>query len=269
MLAAAYDHIHAANPQARVLLGGIMDLAPYGGAAYLDKVFATPGADAIHKFDVANVHIRGSALQAGRHVDEWREYLSRAGFYGPIWVTEHGYPSDPAYQTDRNFRGGERAQADFLATSVPLLTGAGAAKVFVTLRDALHDRYASEGVLRSDLSRKPAFYTLQTLAFRYAQGPVSAAEAVIGARPALVTHVRATVKLRARSRKLTGRVGGSRYCRVSRVRVELRAAGRWRGVRRLRVRARRFGARVKRGRYRVVSVRGRCAPARSKIVRVA
>ena len=39
----------------------------------------------------------------------------------PLWVTEHGYPGDSAYQCDPRFRGGEAAQAAYLRRSLPTL----------------------------------------------------------------------------------------------------------------------------------------------------
>jgi hypothetical protein len=65
----------------------------------------------------------------------------------PLWVTEHGYPGDSAYQCDPRFRGGEAAQAAYLRRSLPALSRAGAARVFVTLRDNLAGAWASEGLL--------------------------------------------------------------------------------------------------------------------------
>jgi hypothetical protein len=151
-----------------------MRLAARGGARYLDRVFATPGVAAAAKFDVANVHIRARAADAGHQLALWRRYLERRGFRGPIWVTEHGYPSDPRYQTDPAYAYGVEAQADYLTRSVPALLAAGAEKVFVTERDNLAGAYASEGLLggnvldppRPDAApvRKPAFYAIRALA---------------------------------------------------------------------------------------------------------
>ena len=56
MLSAAHDGIKAQVPGAQVVLGGLMRPHEPG---WLERVFATPGTDAIHKFDIANVHLRG------------------------------------------------------------------------------------------------------------------------------------------------------------------------------------------------------------------
>src|SRR6202012_5675813 len=69
--------------------------------------------------------------------------------------TEHGYPSDPAYQYDPGYTGSESAQAAYLEASLPTLIDAGAAAVFVTERDNLTGPFASEGVLGGDVADPP------------------------------------------------------------------------------------------------------------------
>jgi hypothetical protein len=103
ILSASYHAIHAADPGAVVALGGLMDI---GSHRWLDQVLATPGAGALHCFDIANIHVRTAADQAASTVAGWRRYLARQGFRGPLWVTEtatpptqRGRPS-PATATD-------------------------------------------------------------------------------------------------------------------------------------------------------------------------
>jgi hypothetical protein len=103
----------------------------------------------------------------------WRDRLAGHGFAGPVWVTEHGYPGDTAFQADPAFRGGEAAQAAFLTESVLSLAEAGAAEVFVTLRDNLDGGFASEGVADIEdvapfaVRRKPAFAAVRRLVDRW------------------------------------------------------------------------------------------------------
>ena len=73
----------------------------------------------------------------------------------PLWVTEHGYASDPQYQTDPAF-GAAKAQAAYLERSVPALLNAGAARVFVTEHDNLAGAFASEGLLAGGVGDPPA-----------------------------------------------------------------------------------------------------------------
>jgi hypothetical protein len=146
MLSASYDAIKMRAPGDTVLLGGVM--RPHE-PSWLERVFATPGADAIHKFDVANVHLRGPVDAVVRRYGEFKAWLTARGFSGPLWVTEHGYPADPTYQTDRAYAGGDAAQAAYLTQTLVGLGEAGAPQVFVTLRDNpdLGAQYVSEGLI--------------------------------------------------------------------------------------------------------------------------
>jgi hypothetical protein len=175
MLRAAYDAITSVDGTDNVLLGGISGVA---ATSWLTQVLATPGADAIHAFDIANLHERGDLWQLAPDVTAFRQFLATQGFGGPLWITEHGYPSDPQYQYDPGYTGGTAAQAAFLQASVPSLIDAGAARVFVTERDNLGGEFASEGVLGGDVAdpppadpeivAKPAFGVVQHTADCYA-----------------------------------------------------------------------------------------------------
>jgi hypothetical protein len=134
-------------------------------------------------FDVAALSLRGSVRTVAAAVPKWRRRLAARGFHGPIWVTEHGYPADPAYQWDPSYRGGPAgqaaadgpgAQAAYLAASLPRLLRAGASRVFVTLRDSRGGPWASEGLLTGSvldppqpdpvIVRRPAAAVFQRLA---------------------------------------------------------------------------------------------------------
>ena len=151
-LQASAAAIHAANPRARVLLGGVMTLA---SRPWLRAVFAAGRPGLAASIDVANVHLRGSLGSLARTIRCWRRFFARQGVRAPLWVTEHGYPSDPAYQRDPAFAGGEPAQAAYLARSLRVLTRAGAARVFVTERDNLGGAFASEGLLAGTVADPP------------------------------------------------------------------------------------------------------------------
>ena len=167
MLSAAHDGIKERVPDARVVFGGLMRPHELGWA---ERVFATPGADALHKFDIANIHLRGPAGAVVRRYGEFRSWLASRGFSGPLWVTEHGYPADPAFQVDRAYAGGDPAQASYLTETVVGLGEAGAEQVFVTLRDNLEGEYASEGLVNIGAApdhvatRRPSFAALARLA---------------------------------------------------------------------------------------------------------
>jgi hypothetical protein len=176
MLSDVYRAVHRADPHARVLFGGLM-----ADDGWIQQVFATPGADAAHCFDIANVHLRDRESRLADDLLNWRRLFGSYGFHGPIWVTEQGYPSDPAYQTDPAYRGtttesGLQQQAAYLSAAIRALVRSGAAKVFVTERDNLTGQFGSEGVLGGQVSdpvedcrtysivRKPAFYAIRQLA---------------------------------------------------------------------------------------------------------
>ncbi len=175
MLRAAHDAIKSVDPTADVLLGGISSTA---GTSWLAQVFATPGADAAQAFDTANIHERNALDELAPDVAGWRRFLVSYGFSGPLWVTEHGYPSDPAYQYDPSYTGGPGSQSAYLTASIPTLLDAGAAEVFVTERDNLGGQFASEGVLGGDVAdppvadpqmvEKPAFGAVSGIAECYA-----------------------------------------------------------------------------------------------------
>jgi hypothetical protein len=160
MLSAAYGAIKQGAPEAQVVMGGVERPWEQG---WLERVLATPGADAIHKFDIGAVHLRlhvpGTPSDLARVLRGWRALLAGHGFRGPTWVTEHGYPADTAFQRDPTYRGGDAAQAGFLRESVPLLAESGVAEVFVTLRDNLWGEYLSEGIVG-----RPSFYVIQQVA---------------------------------------------------------------------------------------------------------
>jgi hypothetical protein len=171
MLRASYDAIHAANPHAKVALGGLMNIGA-GGRSWMNAMLATPGTHAAHKFDIANIHVRVPPAQTGAVVCTWRRYFARQGFTGPLWVTETGYPADPSQQTYPGYQDGAPAQARYLKAVVPEMIRAGAAKVFATERDTLTGPYASEGFLQTPnplpafptYTRRPSFYAIQHLA---------------------------------------------------------------------------------------------------------
>jgi hypothetical protein len=233
VLRAAHDAIAARAPEAMVAMGGLMTPED---PAWLDRMLATPGADAAHAFDIANLHLRGHERALPGVMTAWRDRLAAHGFAGPVWVTEHGYPGDTAFQADPAFRGGEAAQAAFLTESVLSLAEAGAAEVFVTLRDNLDGGFASEGVVDIDdqapfdVRRKPSFAAVRRLVDRWdeliaarAQGRVAEEAARAELAVAAGWRLRAAVH-RAAARGLPGKLKRlrARYRRARREQVRTR-----------------------------------------------
>ncbi|MFZ0043467.1 MAG: choice-of-anchor D domain-containing protein [Solirubrobacteraceae bacterium] len=152
MLRAAHNAIKQVDPFDDVLLGGISSTA---GMGWLEQVFATPGADAAQAFDIANVHVRAPLDSVAPDIEWWKVLFANYGFNGPLWVTEHSYPSDPGYQYDPAYTDGTSSQASYLTASIPSMLDAGANKVFVTERDNLDGAFASEGLLGGEVSDPP------------------------------------------------------------------------------------------------------------------
>ncbi len=171
MLAAAHAAIKARAPEDQIVLGGIMRPEE---PAWLERVLTVPGAAGA--FDIANVHLRGSVDGVVSRYLAVRGQLASRGFRGPLWVTEHGYAADPAFQSDPAHRGGDAAQASYLTQSLVGLGEAGAEQVFVTLRDqGAEGAYASEGLAHIvdtpgyEVRRRPAFAAVQRVVTRWAQ----------------------------------------------------------------------------------------------------
>lgn len=155
MLRTAYDTIKELDPSANVVLGGVSNAQATG---WLAAVFATPEADAVHAFDVANLHERGPLDALAGDVRAFRAFLTGSGFTGPLWVTEHGYPSSSADQYDPSFGSGETSQAAYLRASIPTLLMSGANIVFVTERDNLAGPFASEGIIGGNVRDPPVAF---------------------------------------------------------------------------------------------------------------
>jgi hypothetical protein len=181
-----------ANPRARVVFTGACCRE-----GWTEEVLAQGVGGS---YDIANAHFRGGV---GKLDDMTRKALGTfraAGFRGPLWVTETGYPSDAAYQWDAGFTGGTAAQARYLAAAVPAMLGAGAQRVFITLRDTDHawGIFGSEGILTWPRHQaKLSFFTVRSLAERLIRRA--------GSRAARARALRGSARARARLRRAQAR----------------------------------------------------------------
>jgi hypothetical protein len=133
--------VRCANPRAKVVFtGGCCR------PAWIEQVLAY---DMTGSFDIANAHLRGGVDKLDDMTRSVAATFRRYGFHGPLWITETGYPSDPAYQQLEGFRGGPRSQAAYMSNAVRTMLGSGAASVFIALRDGGHPwgPFASEGIV--------------------------------------------------------------------------------------------------------------------------
>jgi hypothetical protein len=151
----AAEAIRAARPDAHIAISGFARL----DASYITSALHDPAHPLIDRIDIASIHLRGSLRRVRSNLARAFRLYRRAGFVGPVWVTETGYPSEPH---------GLRAQARWLRRGLRSLVDGGAGAVFVSLRDNPElgpGPYASEGILRWPSGRpKPAFRAVQRLA---------------------------------------------------------------------------------------------------------
>ena len=172
LLSTTYDAIKAADSSANVLIAGVfMPLNHEDLSEWLQEV----AENAPDKFDIANIHVRDDLDKLPDLVAEFQGMFSSIGFNGPVWVSEHGYTSDPAYQTDNNYKNGPISQAEYYASSINTILDNGVDKVFVTLRDndELEAADVAEGLLAQVVDdqttgevtfiEKPAYTAVQKL----------------------------------------------------------------------------------------------------------
>ncbi len=177
LLSLAYDAIHAADPQAVVMNGGVVsNTSTMTPDAWLQRVMTNSSYPAADKLDVVAIHERGPVGIVQNDTAWWRAQFNQYGALAskPLWVTEHGYPSTPQDQSDPRFTGtdpasGQALQAQYYSAALPALAAAGASAVFVTTTDSLSptqgSSFANEGLFLKDLtSRKPAFTAYRALA---------------------------------------------------------------------------------------------------------
>jgi hypothetical protein len=163
--------VRAARRSAAVVLGGTSRL----DRGFLRAVLRDERNPLAGEIDVASVHLRGGLAGLRRQARTCVAFFRRMGVRGPLWITETGYPSEPAHQWDLSLKGGEPDQARWVARGPRELLAGGAARVFVTLRDGpefgAQSAFASEGVVRwpqlaadGRVIPKPAFFALRRLA---------------------------------------------------------------------------------------------------------
>jgi len=161
----AAEGIRAARPDATIVIGGFARVdGTYIKAALRDKK-----RPLIDRVDVANIHLRGTVRGVRAAFKRTQAIYRRAGFAGPLWVTETGYPSRPEQQTQPGYQDGPRGQARWLRRALRGQIDLGAGAVFVTLRDNLEfpatSPFSSEGIVTwPDARPKPAFRAVQRLA---------------------------------------------------------------------------------------------------------
>ena len=147
----------------------------------LDELATDEQADAFHHyFDVATAHLYFQPGQVYDVLQVFRQILDDRGLQKPLWLVETNAPpsSDPSWPVaDVTLRVTLGEQAAYMPQAVALALAAGAERISVyKLQDLDSDVAANPepfGLIRRDVSRRPAFTTYQ-LASRYLAGALTA-----------------------------------------------------------------------------------------------
>ena len=169
VLKAAYLGAKDADPALPVLLAS----ANRPESGFWESVFAN---NAGAYFDIANLHYYAEPETLLSWLPErYRPLLSRHGLGAkPVWITETGLPQTSSADAAAQ----EKAQAGYLVRTYASAAAAGVAKVFAFyLQEFLHRDDSLWGLLRADLSPKPAYAAFATLARKLGQAEVVGWEA--------------------------------------------------------------------------------------------
>ena len=251
LLKAAYPAIHAADPAAKVVFGGLSG----NDYPFLERAYA---AGAKGNFDVLATHPYTYCGSSGpeevrRRPDgrltpdtftayrELRATMAARGDTKPIWVTEFGWNTsgrkcDPGAGF---WQGGVTAakQAEYLTRAFEIFASDSYVEVamWYSLRDPYWlvdnptDPESSTGLVTVGFDRKPAFSAFKDFASR-APG-TSGSTGTGGATEPVSTATRVTkVKLRKRGTRVAGEVAGAAGGEVS-IELEHRSGKSWRPVR--------------------------------------
>jgi hypothetical protein len=166
LLARAAGRIRAVDPTASVALGGLAQGGPIT-PNFLESILGDRTYPAGAWFDVHNFHTNFRSMSGIVAQIDWnRGVLASYGLSKPMIVTEASYSSDPRYQPLAGYTGGEDGQARYVTDAYNTMLRNGIAiAVWGSLTDKIGARdYTHNGLVRLDLSAKPAFGAFQQLA---------------------------------------------------------------------------------------------------------
>jgi len=144
LLQVTYLAVKAADPDARVMIGGLAYINPEQND-WLERILAVlardPGRTANGwYFDIAAVHSYSSAPRSGYVVARARSTLARYGLDKPVWLNESGVPvwddyPGPTWTANdpgaRQYRSTMQQQAAYVVQSTAFAWAAGADVVFI------------------------------------------------------------------------------------------------------------------------------------------
>ena len=176
LLARAYTKIKAADPQARVAVGGLAQGGKTLVADFLQQILSNGTYPAGRYYDVHNIHTnyRTPSLITSQ-VNSNRTILSQHGLNKPIIATEASYSSDPGYQTLPGYvGGGEATQARYLVDAYNSMLANGISVAIWATGvdyDAGTGEYAASGLTHNDLRAKQAYSSFRNMAAATAAPP--------------------------------------------------------------------------------------------------
>ncbi|MBI3486369.1 glycosyl hydrolase 53 family protein [Candidatus Daviesbacteria bacterium] len=138
ILQTAHDAIKAADPNAKILIGGLVIQSKADPTFFQDLLNNTTYPNTKNNFDIGNFHTYGIKTEAQSKMNEVRNDLAAVGVTKDTWVTENGYPSNLAQQNllsdarlEANYGTDVQGQVNYMNDLRPyILKDLGAKKVF-------------------------------------------------------------------------------------------------------------------------------------------
>lgn len=176
---AGYPHEYAQGLKA--FHAGVKSIDP-GIAVLIGAAAGKPGPffDALYRneitdaFDIRNQHFYGKTDDVSALVEAQKPLLQQAGVAGKAaWLTEIGYSL--RRDADGRLEQAEREQASYLVKAYAEGLAAGYERVFFfLLKELIEDDFHTWGLLRDDLSPRPAYASLATLTRHIRNAPLVA-----------------------------------------------------------------------------------------------
>lgn len=158
LLSVAYKAVKSADPTANVLFGGL-SLSPDADPNFLYNVLTDSTHPGVDSFEILAFHVYGSKTEALRRMNLLKSQMAYGGSgTRPFWVTEFGYPSDPALQNVPPYFNGESGQAAYLRDLAGYLLVLGVRKLFwYQLFDSPGDVLPTYGLLTPSFVQKQSY----------------------------------------------------------------------------------------------------------------
>jgi len=156
ILKATYQAVKAADPEAKVVQGGMAGMEPWM-ISFWEPILA----EGQHYFDIANIHSIGASEVL--NVPEFEKLLAKYGIDKPIWVTE------AQHRAGMTLHGEELSleqHAEVMVTSYVLSFAHGVDKIFYTTFRAPPSgdpQFEQSALVGSKGEKRPAYYAVETM----------------------------------------------------------------------------------------------------------